>query len=144
MGRRVTERWPILCSAHVGGLNNCLWLPKDMLTAGQVPFGGWPTKGQWFLNETCWQGNCAGWPDNGQHYAKDMLVDGRTLALLAYERIINEGHVGGWPNNGQSFSKDMLLAGRTTASAFRRICWWLAKGYVGGWPNNAQSFPKVM
>ena len=91
---------------------------------------------------TCWQGNCAGWPDNGQHYAKDMLVDGRTLALLVYERIIDEGHVGGWPNNGQSFSKDMLLAGRTTASAFRGICWWLAKGYVGGWPNNAQSFSK--
>ena len=93
---------------------------KYLLVAGRIKDSG--------SLMTCWQGNCAGWPDNGQHYAKDMLVDGRTLALLAYGRIINEGHVGGWPNNGQSFSEDMLLAGRTMASAFRRICWWLAKG----------------
>ena len=61
------------------GRTNCLWLPKDMLMAGQVSFGGWPTKGQWFFN--------------------DMLA--RKLRWLAGQRpALCEGHVGGWPNSG--------------------------------------------
>ena len=57
----------MLSSAHVGG------------SSGQVPFGGWPTKGQWFFD--------------------DMLA--RELRWLAGQRpALCEGHVGGWPNTG--------------------------------------------
>ena len=56
-----TMAWPVLSSAYVGG------------SSGQVPFGGWPTKGQWFLNDM--------------------------LARKLHWRLC-EGHVGGWPNTG--------------------------------------------
>ena len=116
----MAEHWPCWCMRESS--------MKDMLVAGQ-------TTVRVFRRTCCWLAE-------RRPVLSEGYVGGWRRGDDKNERIIDEGHVGGWPNNGQSFPKDMLLAGRTTASAFRRICWWLAKGYVGGWPNNAQSFSK--
>ena len=102
----MAEHWPCWCMRESS--------MKDMLVAGQ-------TTVRVFRRTCCWLAERR--PVFSEGY-----VGGWRRGDDKNERIIDEGHVGGWPNNGQSFPKDMLLAGRTTASAFRRICWWLPKG----------------